>query len=97
MNLVSTLSPNLASGKTSRLTAARRRDMAIPLLWPLGAVFGTTLAAISNALGIERAAGDVVSHTRQILDPAAADQHHRVLLQVVPLARDVARDLEAIG
>src|SRR5690606_22838569 len=40
---------------------------------------------------------DVVAHARQVLDAAAADHHHRVLLQVVPLARDIADHLEAVG
>ena len=44
-----------------------------------------------HALRVERAADDVVAHARQILHAAAADQHDRVLLQVVALAGDVAR------
>ena len=44
-----------------------------------------------------RAANDVIAHAGQVLDAAAADQHHRVLLQVVPFARNVARHLEAVG
>src|SRR5712692_9332200 len=89
MNLVTTLSPNLGSGWTSRLTAARRRDIACPSLFrPLGAVFRTPLAPILDALGVVRAADDVIAHPRQVLDPTTADQHHRVLLQVVALAGD---------
>src|SRR5690606_9511895 len=65
-------------------------------LGPLGAVFRTALAAVVDAAAIERAAHDVVAHARQILDAAAADQHDRVLLQVVAFAADVARDLEAV-
>src|SRR6266446_4994759 len=93
MNLVTTGSPNFASGRTSRLTAARRRDMARPspsLLRPLGAVFGPALAAVLDALGVERTADDVIAHAGQILDAAAADEHDRVLLQIVALAGDVA-------
>src|SRR5438270_7469385 len=97
INLVNTLSPNFASGKTSRLTAARRRDMTDSLLRPLGAVFRTALAAVFDPLGVERAADDVIPHTRKILDPAAPDQDDRMLLQVVALARNVARDLEPVG
>src|SRR5436190_13515548 len=97
MNLVTTASPNLGSGKTSRLTAARRRDMALLLSRPLGAVFRAALAPVLDALGVVRAADDVIAHARQVLDPAAADQHDRMLLQVVALARDVAGDLEAVG
>src|SRR6266853_4968511 len=95
MNLVTTASPNLGSGKTSRLTAARRRDMALLLSRPLGAVFRAALAPVLDALGVMRAADDVIAHAGQVLDAAAADQHDRVLLQVMTLARDVAGHLEA--
>src|ERR1700675_2566008 len=97
MNLVTTLSPNLGSGWTSRLTAARRRDMAPLLLRPFGAVFRAALAPVLDALGVVRAADDVIAHPGQILDPAAADQHHRVLLQIVALTGDIARHLEPVG
>ena len=50
-----------------------------------------------DALGVEHAADDVVAHAGQVLHAAAADQHHRVLLQVVALARDVARHLDPVG
>src|SRR6266581_9501642 len=97
MNLVTTLSPNFGSGWTSRLTAARRRDMAPLLFRPLGAVFRAALAPVLDALGVVGAADDVIAHAGQILDPAAADQHHRMLLQIVTLAGDVARHLETVG
>src|SRR5438094_7343728 len=97
INLVRIASPNLGSGKTSRLTAARRRDTGVPLFRTLGAVFRTTLTAILDALGIQSAADDVITHTRKIFDPTAADQHHRVFLEVVTLAGNVAGDLVAVG
>src|SRR6266853_5490387 len=97
MNLVRTGSPNLGSGKTSRLPAARRRDMTISLPRTLRAVFRTALTAVLDTLCIKRAADDVVTHPRQILDPPTADQHHRVLLQVMTLAWDVACHLVAVG
>src|SRR4029077_11415476 len=50
-----------------------------------------------DALGIQHAAENVVAHTGQILDAAAADHDHRVLLQVMALTGDVADDLEAVG
>src|SRR5690606_33071500 len=67
------------------------------LLGALGAVLGPRLLPILHALEIQRATDDVVAHARQVLHAAAADQHDRVLLQVVALAADVADDLEAIG
>ncbi len=39
----------------------------------------------------------MVADAGQVLDAAAADEHHRVLLQVVAFTRDVADDLEAVG
>src|SRR5438105_12024674 len=96
MNLVNTLSPNFASGKTSRLTAARRRDMTLSLFRALRAVLRTALAAVFDALGIERAADDVVPHTWKVLYPAATDQDDRMLLKIVALPGNVARDLEPV-
>jgi len=40
----------------------------------------------------ERTADDVVADAGQIADAAAADEHDRVLLEVVPLAGDVDRN-----
>src|SRR3954468_15060665 len=98
-NLAMSTLLNFGSGRISRLGTSLRRGMAFyPLsrLRRLGAVLGATLLAILHALGIERAAHDVVAHPRQVFHPAAADQHHRVLLQVVAFAADVADDLEAV-
>src|SRR5690606_28880500 len=67
------------------------------LLRTLGAVLGASLLAILDALQVERAAHDVITHTRQILDTTAAHQHHRVLLQVVTFAADVRNDFVAVG
>src|SRR6185437_3780406 len=63
----------------------------------LGAVLRARLATLGDAGAIEAAAHRVVAHARQILDAAAADQHHRVLLQIVAFATDVADHLVAIG
>src|SRR5271168_2420777 len=66
-------------------------------LGPFGAVLGPALPAIADAGAIKRAAHRVVADTGKILDAAAADQDHRVFLQIVAFAADVARDLVAIG
>src|SRR5262245_41008144 len=71
--------------------------IALRLFRPLGAVFRPALLAVLDALGVEHAAQHMVAHAGQVLDAAAADHHHRVLLQVVPLARYVADDLMAVG
>src|SRR3954451_12372843 len=81
------------SGSTGRIWAAARRGIELLLL---DAVLGASLLAVAHAGGVERPAHDLVAHARQVLDAAAADEHHGVLLQVVPLARDVARDLHAV-
>jgi hypothetical protein len=71
--------------------------MAISGLGPLGAVLGAGLAPLGDAGGVQAAAHDVVAHTRQILDATAANQHHRVLLQIVAFAADVAGHFLAVG
>ena len=48
-------------------------------------------------LGIQSTTHDVITHTGQVLNTAAADHNHRVLLQVVTHAGDVAPDFHAIG
>src|SRR5680860_158290 len=63
----------------------------------LDAVKGACLLAVGDAGRVEGATDDLVADARQILDPAAADQHHRVLLQVVALAGDVGGDLHPVG
>src|SRR5207302_1952569 len=50
-----------------------------------------------HADGIERAADDVIADARQVLDAAAADQHQRVLLQIVADAGNVGRHFDAVG
>src|SRR6202161_2299671 len=98
MNFVTTAFPNFGSGRISRFSALWRRDIVwLQLLRALGAVLGSALFAVLHALRIEHAAQDVVAHARQILDATAADHHHRMLLQVMALARDVTDDLEAVG
>src|SRR5689334_13000245 len=91
-------SVNLGSGRTLRLGTSPLRGMAVPgLLRALRAVLRARLLAVLHARGVERAADDVVPDAGEILDAAAADQHDRVLLQVVTLARNVRGDLHAVG
>src|SRR6266536_3560417 len=67
-----------------------------PLRALLGAVLGTTLLAVGDAGGVEGCADDLVTDTREVLHPAAADEHDGVLLEVVPLTGDVGRDLHLV-
>src|SRR3954468_14180820 len=62
----------------------------------LHAVLRAGLLAVGHAGRVERPAHDLVAHARQILDAPTANEHDRVLLQVVALAGDVARDLHAV-
>src|SRR5690606_35879613 len=78
-----------------RLGAGPLRGISALLL--LGAVAAAGLLAVLHTLGVERAADDLVAHTREVLHTTAADEHHRVLLQVVALAGDVRRDLDLAG
>src|SRR5919107_4383288 len=76
----------------SRRGAGPRRGTSAALL---GAVAATGLLAVADALGVEGAADDLVADAGEVLHPAAADEHDRVLLEVVAHARDVRRDLDA--
>src|SRR5947209_2172410 len=62
----------------------------------LSSVFRAALLAVGDAGGVERGADHLVPEARQVLDATAADQHDRVLLEVVALARDVGTDLDAV-
>src|SRR6266704_119224 len=63
----------------------------------LRAVLRTALLTVLDALGIEDAAENVVTHAGQILDAAAADHDHGMFLQVMAFTRNIADHLEAIG
>src|SRR5262249_44437658 len=63
----------------------------------LGPVLGAALLAILNSGRVQASAHHVVAHAGQVLHSAAADEHYRMLLQIVSLATDVADDLEAVG
>src|SRR5215469_3026244 len=58
-------------------------------LGALRAVLRAALLAVGHADRVERAAHHVVTNTREILHTAAANEHDRVLLQVVADARDI--------
>src|SRR5450631_3509654 len=66
-------------------------------LGALGAVFGATLFAVGHADRVQSAAHHVVADTGQILYTATADEHDRVLLQVVSDAGNVGGDFHTVG
>src|ERR671923_1546948 len=92
MTCWTSLDRKTGSGSIGRRVAAARRGI---VLLRLHAVLGAGLLAVGHAGRVERPADDLVAHARQVLDAAAAHEHHGMLLQVMPLARDVGRDLDA--
>src|SRR6476619_3456322 len=113
MNFDRTMSPNFGSGRISRFSGRRRRAIGCflslqpvrnpsgayccRLFGALGAVLGTGLPAVLDALRVEDAAKHVVAHARKIAHTAAADQHDAVLLEVVALAGNVADHFALVG
>src|ERR1700750_2149877 len=83
------------SATSGRRGAGPLRGMSALLL--LRAVSAAGLLAVADALGVQRATDDLVADAGEVLHPAAAHEHHRVLLQVVTDARDVGGDLDAAG
>src|SRR5215213_9702084 len=99
MNLETSWLAYFGSGRTSRFGISLRRGVISPVLRgfsALSAVFRTALFPVFHACSVETAAHHVVAHAGQVLDPAAADQHDRVLLKVVAFAADIADNLEAV-
>src|SRR5919108_1674297 len=85
------------SGSSGRgVMSPRRGTNGALVLRSLDAVLGARLLAVRHAGGVERPAHDLVAHAGKVLHPAAADQHHRVLLEVVALTRNVRRDLHPV-
>src|SRR3954464_6991226 len=92
---VTSCDPNTGSTSIGRFGAGPLRGMSALLL--LRAVTAASLLAVLHALGVERAADDLVPDTGEVLHTAATHEHDRVLLQVVADTRDVGRDLDAAG
>src|SRR5258708_31355669 len=84
--------PYTGSVTSCRFVAGPLRGMSALLL--LRAVAAASLLAVADALGVQRAADDLVTDARQVADTAAPDQHDRVLLEVVANARDIGGDLD---
>src|SRR5580693_5812599 len=83
--------PYTGSVTSCRLAAGPLRGISALLL--LRAVPTARLLAVADTLGVERTADDLVTHTGQVADTAAADQHDGVLLEVVADAGNVGGDL----
>src|SRR6187551_2807421 len=83
-------------GRPARPDESVRR-IGAAFLGSLDPVERAGLLAVRDPGRVERAANDLVADAWQILDPAAADEHNRVLLQVVALPGDVGGDLHPVG
>src|SRR5215813_7277616 len=67
------------------------------LFRPLRSVLRSSLLAVGNAGGVERAAHYVIADSGEVFHAASADQHDRVLLQVVSHGGNVRRYFNAVG
>src|SRR6202167_5479951 len=83
--------PYTGSVTSCRFAAGPLRGISALLL--LRAVPAARLLAVADTLGVERTADDLVTHTGQVADASAADQHDGVLLEGVADAGDVGGDL----
>src|ERR1700743_755954 len=84
--------PYTGSVTSCRFDAGPLRGISALLL--LRAVAAARLLAVADTLGVQRTTDDLVADTRQVTDTATANEHDRVLLQVVSHARDVGGDLD---
>jgi hypothetical protein len=66
-------------------------------LGTLGTVLRAALCAVGDTGGIKSTANDVITYTGEILHTTTADEHDRVLLQVVTLSGNVTVDLLLVG
>src|ERR1700683_3994352 len=80
--------PYTGSVTSGRFVAGPLRGMSALLL--LRAIAASSLLAVANALGVQRTADDLVTNAGQVSHPAAAHEHDRVLLEVVPDTRNVS-------
>jgi hypothetical protein len=70
--------------------------LALFLFWSFSAVFGTALAAIRYALGIQYTSNDMVTNARQILNASSTDHNNGMFLKIMPFSRDIADDFSAV-
>src|SRR6185436_8159812 len=98
MNLVTSGDWYSGSGRMSRFATKPRLGIPSRLLrpGPLGPVLGPALLPPLDAHRVQGSADHVIAHSGKVLHAAAPDHHDRVLLEVVPDARDVGRDLDPV-
>src|SRR5215204_1416763 len=83
--------------RTRRYAASGPRPCRLLLLRSLRAVLRPPLSASIDTFRVEGTADDVIAHAGQVLHTTATDEHHRMLLQIVPLTGDVRRHLLQIA
>src|SRR5580700_199737 len=76
---------------------ATRHGSSARLLLAFGAVLAAALLAVLGSGRVEGAADDVIADTGEVANATAADEHDRVLLEVVADAGDVRGDLDLGG
>src|SRR5882757_3855103 len=69
----------------------------LSLLGPLRSILRAALHAVRDPDSVKGSANHVITHSWQVLHAAPADQHNRVLLQVVTDARDISRHFNSVG
>ncbi len=79
------------------LTADSWLLTAILLLSYFRAITAAALFAVGDALAVEHTAHNMITNTRKILDASAANNDHRVLLQVMTDAGNVRVDFHLVG
>src|SRR3954469_1944789 len=84
------------SGSTSRTTALRLRGIHYLRFGPLGPVFRPALPAIGHPCSVQCSANHVIANAGKVLYAAPANQHDRVLLEVVPDSGDVRRHFDSV-
>src|SRR4051794_10851628 len=93
-NCVTSGAPYTGSETSGCFGAGPLRGMSALVL--LGSVAAAGLLAVLHGLGVEGTPNDLVADAGQVLHPATADEHDRVLLQVVALTGDVGRHLDTV-
>jgi hypothetical protein len=68
-----------------------------PTLGPLRTILGTALLASADTGRIERSPHHVIAHPGKVLHAASADQHNRVLLQIVSYPRNISGYFNSVG
>src|ERR1019366_1354575 len=104
MNLASAGLALMGSGRMLRRWTRARRGISnesllsrLSRFLALGAVLAAPLLPVLGPGRVQGAPDDVVAHAGEVLDATAPDQHHRVLLEVVPDPRDVGGHLGLAG